>query len=129
MSAKRVLAVLMSALPLFLFTVAAEADGVDVNLTNDGTEDILVTVYDKTLGPGTVVLSHQRINGFTSFPLSVASDARGRANLAWTAVSVDPNQRRCGHAEKLGLTAAASVAVHVDTDCAAGQSAPAAATD
>ena len=102
------------------FLAAATAlggEGVAVNITNDGTEDILVTVYDMTIGPTAVVLAHARINGFTTVPVSVAPDANGLANLLWTAISADATARKCGHADSLGLSDSSSLTVHADSHC------------
>jgi hypothetical protein len=90
---------------------------VDIVITNDGTEDVVVTVYDTSTQPNSVVLSHERINGFTRIPVSLAADESGRGNVAWTAVTVDPNSRRCGHASTQGLTDSASVLVQADSEC------------
>jgi hypothetical protein len=110
---------LLSAVPLFMVSAAAVGglNGVDVTITNDGTEDIVVTVYDTSTEPNSVVLSHERINGFTQIPVSLSPDDSGRGNLAWTAVTADANSRKCGHASKQGLTDTASVHVHADTEC------------
>jgi hypothetical protein len=127
MNRKLGLAVLASAIPLLLLgSVALGGEGIQVSIKNDGTDDILVTVYDTTVGPNAVVLSHARINGFTTIPLSVVPDATGRANLSWTAVTADANGRKCGHADHVGLRDAASVTVHADSTCPASQ--PAAKT-
>ena len=107
----------IAAATLALMAASAVADGINVTITNDGTEDINVTVYDTTVGPRKVILS-QRINGFSTVPLYVSPDATGRANLSWTAVTVDPRNRRCGHAEQVGLADSAQVHVHADSDCA-----------
>lgn len=108
----------LSAIPLFLVSAAAMGglNGVDVTISNDETQDVLVTVFDTSTHPRSVVLS-ERINGFTRIPVSLAPDATGRANIAWTAVTVDPNSRRCGHANRRGLADAASVQVHADSEC------------
>jgi hypothetical protein len=93
-------------------------EGVTVKITNDGTQDIVVTVYDVNAGPGRVVLTNARINGFTSVPISVVGDATGKANLRWTARSTDSVSPKCGHA-----TAHANnddtVTVHADSSCSA----------
>jgi hypothetical protein len=118
-----------AAVPLLMLgTPALGGDGVAVNITNDGIDDIVVTVYDMTLGPGAIVLSHTRISGFTTIPLSVAPDASGKANVAWTAVTTDSNDRKCGHAETVGLGDYSSVQVHADSNCAVGPPAASAAT-
>jgi hypothetical protein len=108
---------------VLLATPALSGEGIAVNITNDGTEDIVVTVYDMTLGPNAVVLSHARLNGFTTIPLSVAPDASGRANLSWTAISADSHDRKCDHADSLGLGDSSSISVHADSHCATGQAA------
>ena len=109
-------ALILSALPLLLAGTAL-AQGVEVKITNDGTEDILVTVYDRTTSPERIVLN-ARINGFTSVPLELVGDATGRANLSWTATSADPVSPKCGHADTV-VSNAASVNVHADSSCSA----------
>jgi len=110
---------MLSCLPLLLVSATAVGglNGIDVTINNDSTEDVVVTVYDMSTEPNGVVLSHERINGFTKIPVSLAADDSGRANLAWTAVSVDPNSRKCGHAIRQGLTDSASVRVRADGEC------------
>jgi hypothetical protein len=109
---------LLSAAPLLLVAATAlGGEGVEVNVTNNGTEDIVVTVYDTTIGPNAVVLAHARINGFTAVPVSVAPDASGRGNVSWTAISVDSNSRKCGHEDNTGLGDSSSVNVHADSSC------------
>ena len=104
--------------PLLLVSAAAlGGEGVMVNITNDGTEDIVVTVYDMTVGPHAVVLSHARINGFTTIPVSVSPDGTGRANLSWSAITADATARKCGHADNVVLTDSSSVTVHADSSC------------
>jgi hypothetical protein len=93
-------------------------DGVQVMITNDGTEDILVTVYDLDAGRQ-MLLQSARINGFTSVPILAVGDTRGRANLSWTAASVDPTSPRCGHGKKLRVAKDSAVNVHADGSCKA----------
>jgi hypothetical protein len=111
-------AFIMSCLPVFLAGTAQGGDGVDVKITNDGTEVIMVTVYDMSEGPGRMVLANARINGFSSVPISVIADASGRANLRWTATSTDPAFPKCGHANTVVVNAE-SVNVHADSTCSA----------
>ena len=87
-------ALLLSCLPLLLSsgTALGGLGGVDVKITNDSTEDIVVTVYDTSREPHGVVISHERINGFTTILVSLMADETGRANLSWTAVTADPNR-------------------------------------
>jgi hypothetical protein len=105
-------------LALALFgAIALAGDGVNFKITNDGIVDIFVTLYDMNSNPKSVVVDHQRINGFTTIPASASADATGRANISWTAISVDSRDRHCGHAAQAGLDNDASVDVHVDSDC------------
>jgi hypothetical protein len=97
------------------------ANGVDVTIANDGTEDVVVTLYDTSAQPNgqpnAIVFARERINGFTRVPISLAADETGRANIAWSAVTADPGPRRCGHATTAGLTSSATVSVRADSDC------------
>jgi hypothetical protein len=104
---------------LVLAAPALGGEGVDLNITNDGIEDIFVTVYDMTTRPYSTVLEHARINGFTKVPISAMPDATGRANVSWSAITVDDRARKCGHEVKVGLEDSASVSVHADSTCAA----------
>jgi hypothetical protein len=117
---------LLGVAPLALLSLPALSDGADVHITNDGTEDIMVTVYDTSVGPRAVVFS-QRVNGFTTIPVNVSLDSAGRANISWTAVTVDPNNPKCGHADRIGLPESASVHVRADAECGANQPAATAA--
>lgn len=98
--------------------LARGSAGVDVKITNDGTEDILVTVYDLNTKPERVVLANTRINGFTSVPVSLVADAGGKANLSWRATSADAVFPKCGHANT-AVDSAGSVNVHADSSCKA----------
>jgi hypothetical protein len=109
-------ALILSCLPLFLAATAQGGEGVDVKITNDGTEVILVTVYDMSANPGRMVLANARINGFSSVPISVVADASGRAHLRWTATGTDPTFPKCGHAHTT-VGNADSVNVHADSTC------------
>jgi hypothetical protein len=108
----------MLALSLVLLGTAALAgDGINLTITNDGIIDVFVTVYDVSTTPGTAAIEHQRINGFTSIPISVNANATGRADISWTAIGVDNRDRQCGHGTMRGLGNDAEVNVHVDSDC------------
>ena len=106
---------ILGALPL-LAAGTARGEGVDVKITNDGTQDIVVTVYDMNTSPQRAVLANARINGFTSVPISLVGDATGRANISWTATSIDPAFPKCGHADTV-VGNSASVQVHADSTC------------
>jgi hypothetical protein len=107
----------LGCLPL-VWAGAASAEGVDVKITNDGTQDIVVTVYDMSTSPQRVILTNARINGFTSVPISLIADSTGRANLSWTATSTDPTFPKCGHADTV-VSNDGSVNVHADSSCGA----------
>jgi hypothetical protein len=106
------------AVPLLLFAMPALADdGIALNISNDGIDDIFVTVYDMNTQPYTAVLQHERISGFTKVPIFASVDAMGRANVSWTAISVDDSARQFGHGAKVGLEADALVSVHANSAC------------
>jgi len=112
-------ALMLAFLPFILVSAVAVGglNGVDVVITNDSTDDVMVTVYDTSTHPSSVLLASERINGFTKIPIALSPDETGRGNVAWTAVSVDPRSRRCGHASSTGLTDSQAVSIHADSDC------------
>ena len=110
---------LILALPLPMIGTALGGEGVQVKITNDGTQDIVVTVYDMNAKPRAILLQNTRINGFTSVPISAIADATGRANLAWTATSADTKSTKCGHAKPLGVGNDSAVNVRADSSCEA----------
>jgi hypothetical protein len=118
MRGRTVAALISGWLPLLLAGTAWSGEGVEVKITNDGTEDIVVTVYDMNSSPGRMVLTNAHINGFTSVSVTLIADATGKANLAWTATSTDPAFPKCGHAHTV-VGNAASVSVHADSSCTA----------
>jgi hypothetical protein len=95
---------------------ALGGEGVQVNIANDGIQDVMVTVYDMNAHPRRMVLTNARINGFTSVPLSLIADESGRASLAWTATSLDPKARKCGRASAVAGNDD-TVNVHADSSC------------
>jgi hypothetical protein len=110
-------AALILAVTLLVTGTAFGGEGVQVKITNDGTQDIVVTVYDMNAKPRAILLQNARINGFTSVPLSAIADATGRANLAWTATSADPTSTKCGHDDTRGLGNDSAIHVHADSSC------------
>ncbi len=105
--------------PGLLWPGAAFADdGVQAKITNDGTDDIRVTVYDASTVPRRVILSNQRINGFTSVLVSVPGDTSAKAHLSWTAATIDKAFQQCGHGDSV-VGDSDSVKVHADSDCSA----------
>lgn len=85
--------------PLLLVSIAFGGEGVQLKITNNGTQTILVTIYDNTAQPRKAVLENERINGFATLPISVMADETGMGNITWTAVSSDGVSRRCGRAD------------------------------
>jgi hypothetical protein len=110
---------ILACLPLLTMGTALGGEGVQVKITNDGTQDIVVTVYDMNAEPRRAVLQNARINGFTSVPISAIGDASGRANLSWTATSVDASSPKCGHDNGLSVGNDSAVNVHADSTCSA----------
>ncbi len=110
-------ALLMLGLPLLSAGPALAGEGVQVKITNDGTQDVVVTVYDMNVQPRRIVLQNAHINGFTSVPISAIGDETGRANLYWTATSTDGTSTKCGSDNTLGLGNDSAVNVHADSSC------------
>jgi hypothetical protein len=110
-------AALIWALALLMVGTALGGEGVQVKITNNGTQDIVVTVYDMNANPRVILLQNARINGFTSVPVSAIADATGHANLSWTASSTDSTSTKCGHDDTLGLSNESAVNVHADSSC------------
>src|SRR5271156_6997364 len=104
--------------PLILVSAVAVGglNGVDVVITNDSTDDVMVTVYDTSTHPSSVLLASERINGFTKIPVALSPDETGRGNVAWTAVSVDPRSRRGGRAAGAGLPDSPAVSIRAAPD-------------
>jgi hypothetical protein len=93
---------------------------VAIMITNDNTNDVLVTLYDMNTHPHSKLLDGQRINGFAAVPISVAADASGTGHVSWHATTADKDDRRCGHKDKPGLADQASVHVYAHSSCTSG---------
>ena len=103
---------------LSMTCAAAHAgDMVTISITNNDTDDILVTVYDMNTRPHGKVLDGQKINGFASVPISVAAGAGGTGHVYWRATTLDPDMPRCGHRDKAGLSNDDSVHVFAHSQC------------
>jgi hypothetical protein len=107
---------LLACATLLLAAAALGGEGIQVRITNDGTQDVVVTVYDMNANPEWPVLENARLNGFTSVPISLIGDATGRARLAWTATSSDGVSRKCGH-DDANVGDDSAVNVHADSNC------------
>jgi hypothetical protein len=102
---------------LLIGPVAYAGDMVAITITNDNTDDVLVTVYDMNTQPPGKLLDGQLINGFASVPISVAAGAGGTGHVSWTATNTDPDNVQCGRKDKPGLTNNASVHVFAHSKC------------
>ena len=114
---RKIKAGLILALAFLITGTALGGEGVQVKITNDGTQDIVVTVYDMNANPHRILLQNARINGFTSVPVSAIADATGRANLSWTATSTDVTSKMCGQADTLGVADDSAVNVRAESSC------------
>ena len=115
-------------LTMLVSATAVGDDMVEIRISNDGTDDILVNVYDMNAEPPGAVIVRQRINGFAWIPVSVTADAAGTGHIRWTATSAEAGLRRCGHHGNRGLENDDSVRVFADSPCVARASPPAAGT-
>jgi hypothetical protein len=97
---------------------ALGGDGLMITIYNDGTDNLFVTVYDRSSSPPQKVLSHSTLYGNASISVSIAADRSGHGHLSWTAMTVDHDMRRCGHKEKSRLNDGDTVNVHADGECA-----------
>jgi hypothetical protein len=113
-------AAVLGVMPLVLFAATSlGSEGIDLNITNDGTENIFVTVYDTNTAPPTAVMQNARISGFTTVSVSVTPDVTGKANVSWTATSGDDGARKCGHGARAVLEGSATINVYADSVCPA----------
>jgi hypothetical protein len=116
----------------FLLTLLAggTAIGDDVvaltlRISNDGPDDILVTIYDMNADPPGAVIDRQRINGFAWIPVSVSAGRMGFGHVRWTATSASAGQHRCGQHDMGGLGDDDSVPVFADSPCVPRKNRPA----
>lgn len=112
----RIGALIVGAVPLMLGGGEALGDeGISIHITNDGTGDIYVTVNDANLHAP--IIEHQRLNGFATLPITASADDKGRADITWSAISVDNSDRHCGHGDRSNLENDATVNVRADSSC------------
>jgi len=115
-------------LTMLVGATAAGDDMVALRISNDGTDPVLVTIYDMNAQPPGAVVVRQTINGFAWIPVSVTADAAGTGHIRWTATSAEAGPRRCGHHGNYGLGNDDSVQVYADSPCVARASRPAPGT-
>jgi len=92
-----------------------EGAGIMLTINNDTSDNLLVTVYD--MGARQTILSNQPIYGNASVTVSISVDASGSGHLSWTAMSRDPDMRKCGHEDKASLNDGDTVNVYADGSC------------
>jgi hypothetical protein len=92
-------------------------DGLTITLNNDSSDNILVTAYDQGKSPPSQILAGTPLYGSASLTVSLSVGSHGRGHLSWTAVSMDPNMRMCGHGDTAHLNDGDTVSVHADGDC------------
>jgi hypothetical protein len=115
-------------LTLWVSATAVGDDMLAIKINNDGSDAILVTVYDMNAEPPGAVVAHQRINGFAWIPVSVTAGRAGFGHVRWTATSAQVGARRCGQHDSRGLGNDDSVPVFADSPCVARAGRPAPGT-
>jgi hypothetical protein len=115
-------------LTLWVSATAVGDDMLAIKINNDGSDAILVTVYDMNAEPPGTVIAHQRINGFAWIPVSVSAGRAGFGHVRWTATSAQVGARRCGQHDSRGLGNDDSVPVFADSPCVARAGRPAPGT-
>jgi len=103
-------------------------DMVASRISDDGTDDIVATIYDLNAKPPVAVVVRQRINGFVWIPVPVTAGPTRTGHIRWRATSAEARSHRCGHNDKRGLGNDDSVRVFSDSPCVAKASRPASAT-
>jgi hypothetical protein len=113
----------IAVLALMLLTATtAIGDTVTIKIRNDGSDDIVATVYDMNAQPPGVAIADQRINGFAWIYVLVTAGDGGDAHVRWVATTGDASSRRCGHQDRRSLANDASVRVFANSRC--GKRAP-----
>jgi hypothetical protein len=91
--------------------------GMTININNNTTTGLLVTVYDRNSNPAEKVLSGEKINSFAKISVSITPDESGHGHISWTAINLDPSARQCGHKDRPGLNDGDTVHVYANSDC------------
>jgi hypothetical protein len=92
--------------------------GLTITVRNDTTDNLILTIYDRNTRPPQKVLSGTVVLGSASIPVSISADSSGHGHLSWTAITVDPDMRMCGHSDKPHLNDGDTVHVQANGDCA-----------
>jgi hypothetical protein len=91
--------------------------GLSITLSNDSSDNLLVTLYDQIAQPPQQLLSNRALYGNASMTVSISAGRQGHGHVSWTAVTADKDMRKCGHDENLHLNDGDTVYVHADGDC------------
>src|ERR1700759_2984233 len=81
----------------FSIPAAYGDDGLMITINNDSSDNLYVTVYDRSSSPPQEVLSRTAIYGNASLSVSIAADGSGHGHLSWTAITIDRDMHMCGH--------------------------------
>jgi hypothetical protein len=111
------LTITLASLMFGLAGAAAFGQGVTVTVSNDSSDNIYVTAYDRNTNPPQMVLASRPIYGSASLTVMLTADASGQGHLSWTATTMDRDMHRCGHNDKPNLNDGDTVNVHADSDC------------
>jgi hypothetical protein len=114
----RPIASLLQVLLILGSASAFGGEGMTITINNNTTSDLLVTIYDMSTNPAQRLLSSESINGFASITVTIAADASGQGHLSWSATTLGPDMRRCGHRDKPGLSDGDTVHVFANDECA-----------
>ncbi|HWX79609.1 MAG TPA: hypothetical protein VNZ02_05960 [Steroidobacteraceae bacterium] len=108
----------LACLLIALSTAPALGDGgLTITISNDSSDAIYVTAYDRNTSPPQMVLSSRAIYGSASITVMITADASGLGHLSWTATTIDRDMHMCGRNDKPDLNDGDTVNVHADTDC------------
>jgi hypothetical protein len=114
------LTITLASLWFCLGSVSAFGEGLTIIISNDTSDNIYVTAYDRNTNPPQMVLASRRIYGSASLTVSISADSSGQGHLSWTATTIDRDLNMCGHNDKPNLNDRDTVNVDADSDCAEG---------
>jgi hypothetical protein len=105
----RATAILSTFLLSFAPAYAEPTGSVSITLTNNDTQDLMLTVFDQN--QSSAVVFGGRINqGASTNALSITADGSGNGSVAWAVVTTSsPPTRACGSSS--GLTSGSDVTV------------------
>jgi len=105
----RATAILLTFLVNLAPAYAQPAGSVSITLTNNDTQDLMLTAYDQNQS-GAVVFGGRINQGASTNPLSITADGNGNGSVAWAVVTTSsPPTRACGSSS--GLTSGSDVTV------------------